>query len=63
MSIGTIIREKRMNKGLTQVQLGEQIGVTTSMVNQIERGTKMPTLPLAKEIADVLQCKVEDFLV
>lgn len=32
------------------------------MLCQIERGTKVPSLPLGKEIADALGCGVEDLL-
>lgn len=56
MNIGANIRTIREEKGLTQAQLAEQINVTQSMLCQIERGSKPPTLPLSIEIAAVLGC-------
>ncbi len=62
MSIGENIKNKRLNLGLTQKGLGDKVGVSESMINQIERGTKVPTLPLGKQIADVLLCEIGELL-
>lgn len=62
MSIGTNIKATRVKRGMTQKELAEQVNVDQSMICQIERGTKMPTVPLAKQIADALGCKIQDFL-
>lgn len=62
MSIGSAIRKKRTEANLTQKQLADAVNVTTSMISQIERNSKLPTLILGKEIADALGCKsVEEF--
>ena len=47
MSIGANTRRLRIDAGLTQAALAAQIGIGTSMLCQIERGTKTLTLPLA----------------
>ena len=47
---------------MTQKQLAEKVFVDQSMICQIERGTKTPSLPLGKEIADALGCNVDDLL-
>lgn len=60
MSIGQNIRRLREEKGLTQGCLAEQIGITQSMLCQLERGTKAPSLPLSMEIAQALGCRLED---
>lgn len=62
MSIGKNIKARREELKLPQVRLAEQAGITQSMLCQIERGTKTVSLPLGKEIADLLDCKIEDLL-
>lgn len=60
MSVGANIRRIREEKGLSQVYVAEQIGVTQSMLCQVERGTKSPSLQLSIEIAAVLGCTLDD---
>lgn len=62
MSVGTNIRRRRMALGLSQAYVAEQAGVSQPMINQIERGTKNPSLQASAGIAKALQCKIEDFL-
>lgn len=62
MSVAEIITEKRTAAGLTQGQLADKIGVTQSMICQIERGTKAPTIQLCKQIANVFGCKIDDLI-
>ena len=62
MSIGANTRRLRIDAGLTQAALAAQIGIGTSMLSQIERGTKTLTLPLAAEVARVLECSIYDLL-
>lgn len=38
MKIQEIIRQKRLEKGLTQEQLAERLGVTAPAVNKWEKG-------------------------
>ena len=59
MSVGDNIKMYRKQKGLTQEQLAQKVGVTHSMICQIERGTKAATIQLGKEIADVLNIPFE----
>lgn len=60
LSIGQAIKERRIAHDLTQEQLAKRIGVSGAMLCMIERGTKVPSLPLSKEIAAVLNCTLED---
>lgn len=60
MSIGENIKNLRLLNDMTQEQLGNKVGVTISMISQIERGTKAVTLLLGKQIAEVFGCKVDD---
>ena len=61
MSIGANIKARRLQLQMTQKELAEKVMVDQSMICQIERGTKVPSLPLSLEIADVLSCDVKDF--
>ena len=61
-SIGENIRNLRVNLGINQGELAQQTGITQAMMSQIERGSKVPSLPLSAEIARVLKCSVDDLL-
>ncbi|MCI8534749.1 MAG: helix-turn-helix transcriptional regulator [Hungatella sp.] len=63
MSVGDNIRRIREKAGLTQVYVAKQVGVTSAMLCQIERGTKNPSLQVGAEIAKVLGCSLESLLV
>lgn len=60
MSIGENIKHKREEKNLTQKELAEKLGITQSMIAQLERGTKTLTVPLGQEIAKALNCELAD---
>lgn len=60
MSIAKNIKSKRENIGMTQAQLADAVGVDPSMICKIERGTQAPSMPLGKQISDVLGCTLND---
>ena len=62
MSVGDNIRRIREKAGLTQVYVAKQVGVTSAMLCQIERGTKNPSLQVGAEIAKVLGCSIENLV-
>ena len=62
MSIGENIKARREAAGMTQAKLAEAVGVSVSMICQIERGTKVPSLPLGAQIAACVGCKLEDLI-
>ena len=49
-----------IERNITQAKLAESVGITQSMICQIERGTKTVTMPLGKQISEILECSVED---
>ena len=53
----------RTDRGWTQAQLAERLGVSRQTVISIERGRFDPSLPLAFEIADAFDLKIEDVFV
>lgn len=62
MSIGENIKKHRVEARMTQGRLAELVNVKSSMICQIERGTKIPSMLLGKEIANVLGCSMESLI-
>ncbi|MBX6773475.1 MAG: helix-turn-helix transcriptional regulator [Chloroflexi bacterium] len=54
------LRERRLEAGWTQEQLGERVGVSRQTIISIEAGRYMPSLPLALRLARTFGCRVED---
>lgn len=52
-SLGMMIREERLKKGLTQAQLGKLIGLKESRVSKIEHGA-----PITPEVASFILGKM-----
>ena len=52
--IGAFISECRKEKGLTQAQLAEKLGVTDKSVSRWENGRTMPDMSLYEDICGVL---------
>ena len=61
-TIGQIIREKRTEKGMTQEQLAERLGVTGQAVSKWERDEAYPDIALLKELAKALGLSVGELL-
>ena len=51
------IKQQRLKINLTQKQLANEVGVSTSMINQIESGRSQPSYETAKKILEVLTTK------
>lgn len=56
------IRSLRLERGLSQIELAEKVGISQAMLCYIERGTRVVSLPLAAQLASILGCKLEDLL-
>jgi putative transcriptional regulator len=54
------VRELRTEKGLSQAELGDALGVSRQTVNSIEAGRWTPSLPLAITIARFFGRTVEE---
>jgi transcriptional regulator with XRE-family HTH domain len=61
-SIGRNIRARRQDLGLSLEGLAETSGVSTTMLSEVERGRKNPTVKLAYQIALALGCSLTDLL-
>ena len=55
------VRQLRKEKGLTQEQLGEIIGVSRQTINAIEKEKFDPSLPTAFKMSQLFERPIEDF--
>jgi transcriptional regulator with XRE-family HTH domain len=60
--IGTNIRSRRQALGLSLDALAKQSGVSSTMLSEVERSVKNPTVKLAYQIARALNCTLTDLL-
>ncbi len=54
------VRELRVERGWTQQELAEAVGVSRQSINSIERNRYIPSLPLAMKFARVFGCATEE---
>ena len=54
------LKSIRTKKGLSQVELARQAGITRQAVSAIESNLYLPTTAVALRLASVLDCRVED---
>ncbi len=59
---GKFIAELRKEKGMTQEELGERLGVNSRSVSRWENGHGMPDISLLLTLADVLGVTVQELL-
>ena len=62
MNVGANIRSLRELAGMSQAELAEMVGITQSMLCQIERGTKACSMALGAEIAAALEVEIGDLV-
>lgn len=61
MNIGSKISEIRKQKNVSQTDFAKAVGVSREMIGRYERGEVMPSIEVAKKIADALEVSL-DFL-
>lgn len=61
-TIGFQLRIARTRRGLTQAELGTRCGVTQTELSNIEKGKRLPSLPLFFRFAQVLELPLEQFV-
>jgi putative transcriptional regulator len=54
------LKERRAERGLTQADLAEKVGVTRKTVNTVENGVFTPSATLALKLAQALELTVEE---
>ena len=62
IKIGKFIAERRREVGLTQMQLGEMLGITDRAVSKWERGLSLPDSSIMLELCSILKITVNDLL-
>lgn len=60
--IGMRVRTARIRKKMTQEQLASATGVGTTHISHIETGNTMPSLQLMIDIANTLECSMDELL-
>ncbi|GGJ27090.1 helix-turn-helix domain-containing protein [Deinococcus roseus] len=62
VKLGARIRGERLRKGITLETLAEKAGISRSMLSDVERGQKVPTIVMLGRIAAGLDTTVARFL-
>ena len=62
LTMGGFIAAKRQEKGMTQLELGEKLGVTDKAVSKWERDLSCPDIASIPKIADALGVSVEELM-
>ena len=62
IKVGKFILKCRKEKGLTQEQLAEKIGVTSKSISRWENGKTMPDYSLLKDLCQELDINVNELL-
>ena len=61
VDIGSKLKMRRTQKGLTQLELAKKTGVSESYICQIENG-KMVSIKKLEKLAHALDCQPKDLL-
>ena len=59
MNIGNRIAELRKQKDLSQTDFAKTVGVSREMIGRYERDEVMPSIEIAKKIADALEVSLD----
>ena len=60
--IGSFLGQLRKEKGLTQEQLGEKLGVTNKTVSRWETGTYLPPVEMLQELSELYGLTINEIL-
>ncbi|OGY23834.1 MAG: hypothetical protein A2172_05370 [Candidatus Woykebacteria bacterium RBG_13_40_15] len=60
VKLGRNIRKLRKLTSLTQEEVAERVGISTTYMGYIEIGQKKPSLKVINKIAEILKVKVRD---
>lgn len=55
------LKQFRKEKGLSQTELADKVGLKQTTISQYERGTRHPNLAMAKRLANALEISLDDF--
>ena len=60
--VGQRIKEKRIERGLTQEKLSELVGIGPSHMSHIESGSTVPSFEVFISILNTLNCSADELL-
>ncbi len=60
--IGEFIKDKRKEKGLTQAELANKLGITNQAISKWERGKNCPDISLLKDLCKILDININELL-
>ena len=55
------LKQLRTNKGMSQAELGDMVGLKQTTISQYENGSRKPPLSMAKKLSEVLNVSLDDF--
>ncbi len=59
--LGSKVRKLRMERGLTQVEMAAQLGISASYLNLIEHNQRPLTVPLLLKLGQLFEINLQDF--
>lgn len=62
-AIGMRIRQFRKDKRLTQAELAQRVGISTSFMGHIERGTRIPSIETLVRLSESLGVSLDDMVI
>ncbi|MGI9426475.1 MAG: helix-turn-helix domain-containing protein [Hyphomicrobiaceae bacterium] len=62
MVFGDLIRQHRLELGLSQEELGHQANLHRTYISSVERGIRNPTITVLHRIANALDLTVSELL-
>lgn len=62
ISFGKYIKERRVRKGLSQVDMAKKLNISQQAYGRYELGAREPSLQTALDIAELLDFDLGDFL-
>lgn len=62
IKIGAFLKELRMEKGLTQAKLAEQLNTTNRSVSRWETGSTLPDISILIELADFYEVDIKEII-
>jgi transcriptional regulator with XRE-family HTH domain len=60
--LGQYLRQKRLEKGLSQVEVAKKLGYSSQFIANWERGVSSPPMQALKKIVDIYNINQRDFL-
>lgn len=62
VAMGARIRAYRKQRGMTQASLAESVGISTSFIGHIERGTRITSLETLVSLSNVLDISIDTII-